>query len=380
MCGIVGRAGLLGTDDERVFKTLLLLDYFRGQDSTGVCVVSKKGLVDVLKVADDPIMLFQQSAFDATVVGVSDAIWIGHNRAATIGVTTRANAHPFKCDHITGVHNGTLEKSSLAVLASRLDDDYGTDSETVFQHMARYGVEETVSRMQGAWALVWYNAKDETLNMLRNDKRPLFLCKTDKGDKAFLTWASEFKMIVAARAMADVIDGKLRTDEEGYGYFPLPTDSMHTWTKAQLLEGELDPVIKDVYGMAHATVYKPVTTNWSATTNANSASSCSASGPTEVIKPEKTSTFPLVVDTYEVMDVDVVVGEDELVLGVMEKDEWEEISRFGCSCCGADVDPEEDGLVVYVNEGVVVCPKCSDETTTVVTNSFGIKLTDRIIG
>lgn len=375
MCGIVGRAGRLKNDDERVFKTLLLLDYFRGQDSTGVCVVSKKGKVDVLKIADDPIMLFQQKDFDNTVVGVSDAIWIGHNRAATVGSTTRANAHPFKCDHITGVHNGTLEKSSFFDLGARMENEYGTDSETVFQHIAQYGIDETVKRMQGAWALVWYDEKNETLNMLKNDKRPLFLCKIERDGTQILTWASEFKMIVAARAMADVPDGMLILDEEGYGFFPLPNDLLHTWTKEQLLAGDLEPTTKEMKGMPP----KPS----SVVSNVNVPylnNSCTTGGTssTAAVKPPKTAGFPLVEDTYEVSDIEI--KDTELVLGVMEQEEWDEMAKFGCSCCGADVASDDKGIVVYVNEGVLICSDCSEEPETVISNGFGLQLNDRIIG
>lgn len=369
MCGIVGRAGMLQTTDERIFKTLLLLDYFRGQDSTGVAVVSKKNKVDVLKMADDPIMLFNQTDYDNTVVGVSDAIWIGHNRAATIGSTTRANAHPFMCDHITGVHNGTLEKDSYLELGFRLESDYGTDSETIYQHMAQYGVDDTIARLQGAWALVWYNSVDETLNMIKNDKRPLFLAKTERAGKQLLTWASEYKMIVAARAMADVPDGKLLTDEEGYGFFPLPNDLLHTWTKEQLLEGNLEPTTRELKGKPDKVVTYP----------ANNWGSCSTGAEVfPSIPPATKPPFSLIEDVVEISDVNI--DETELILGVFEEDEWKEISRFGCACCGADVDPEDEGLMVYANEGVVICPNCSEETTTTVTNAFGLQLNDRIIG
>ena len=151
MCGLVGIAGDLAFEDERIFKTLLLLDYFRGQDSTGVTSVSKRKNLITLKVADDPIILMQHNDFEAVINGVTDAVWMGHNRASTIGASTRANAHPFECGHIVGMHNGTLEKQSMRDLADRLDETYGTDSETIFQHMAKYGVDDTIPLLQSAF-------------------------------------------------------------------------------------------------------------------------------------------------------------------------------------------------------------------------------------
>lgn len=373
MCGLVGRAGVLKAEDERVFKTLLLLDYFRGQDSTGVAVVSKKGKVDVLKIADDPIMLFNQVDYDNTVVGISDAIWMGHNRAATVGSTTRANAHPFKCKHITGMHNGTLEKSSFFDIGSRLENEYGTDSETIFQHIAKYGVDETVKRLQGAWALIWYDAKTETLNMLKNDKRPLFLCYTERDGTKLLTWASEYKMIVAAREMSNTDDGELILDEEGYGFFPLPDDTLHTWTKEQLLNGELEPTTRELKGMPPAVSKLPLLSTAVTTTI---TSTCTTGA--EVKREPKGSNFSLVKDVHEITDIEI--EETDMILGCLEKQEWYEISRYGCACCSGDVTPEEEGIVVYVNEGVVICSTCSDEPTTIVSNAFGLQLNDRITG
>ncbi len=362
MCGLVGRAGPLETQDEKVFKILLLLDYLRGQDSTGVASISKQNKVDIVKVGDDPIILFNSQDYDSTVVGLVDAIWIGHNRSATIGATTRANAHPFKCDHIIGVHNGTLDKSSLATLESRMDIMYGTDSETIFQHMAIYGVEDTVKRLQGAWALVWYDSDQKTLNMLKNDKRPLYTCETTRGDKKFLTWASEFNMIQAARAMSDKSDGTLYLDDNGYGYFPLPNDTLHTWSLEQILTGDLKPKLRAMAGIPSPTVitYKPTLFSAGEAT------------------PPKTESFHLVKDKYETKEV--ILENNGLILGVFEQSEWEEITRFGCSCCGQDVDPEMHGLIIYTNEGTVICPDCSEESITIVYNSGSPLITERILG
>lgn len=346
MCGIVGIAGALTTPDERLFKVLLLLDYFRGQDSTGLVSVSKKGKVQTLKLADDPIMLFNHTDYDSTVVGVSDVIWIGHNRAATVGATTRSNAHPFVCDHIVGVHNGTLEKDSFAEIASRLETDYGTDSETIFQHMAVYGVEDTISRLQGAWALVWYDDKQKTLNMIRNDQRPLFTCEAKKEGKTALIWASEYEMISAAKAMTKS-DRKLKADKDGNTYFPLPVDTLHTWSFESLLEGRPAVKTKSLKGRPKAVSPMGFTQN----------------------NKESKKDFGLVEDVYEIYDIEE--SDDKLILGVFDEEEWSELSRFGCGCCGADVSPEEEGLVIYVNEGVIICSDCSEEPTTAIFNALG---------
>lgn len=347
MCGIVGRAGALKLSDERVFKTLLLLDWFRGQDSTGMAVISKQKNVDVLKVADDPIILMQHAEFESTMVGDSDAIWIGHNRASTVGRSTRANAHPFECDHITGVHNGTLTKDGLKVIAERVPEYYETDSETIFAHIALYGVDATIPLLEGAWALVWYDSIEESLNMIRNDQRPLFTCITNRGGTNVLTWASEYKMIMAARDMADD-DGELVVDDEGYAYWPLPTDTLHTWDFKQIMQGDFKAETRFLAGKPQP---PKVVTTMGASNNGYKA-------------PE------LVKDNYEIVDVEEEEQDGMLFGGALEKAEWDRMVAYGCSYCGVDVTPDMDGLLIFPNEGICLCPSCSGETKTSIQSNF----------
>lgn len=353
MCGIVGRAGPMTLADEMTFKTMLLLDYFRGTDSTGMATVrASSGEVNVLKVADDPIIFMQHSEFESVLNGNLDAIWIGHNRASTIGASTRANAHPFMCEHITGVHNGTLEKSSMAALAARLPEVYGTDSETIFTHIAVYGIEETVKLLQGAWALVWYDSIEKTLNMLRNDQRPLFTCEIERGDKGnVLTWASDWKMIYAARVMAED-KGELIEDREGFAYFPLPTDVLHTWSMEKILQGEVHrPVKKAMKGMALPP--KVVTSNVGFKTNGSPA------------------TIPEVKDTVKISELTVTEEYAGHVFGGrMTIEEWNDIAAYGCSYCAADVHHEDEKLLIFQREGVVLCGACSGEKVTTLSTSI----------
>jgi hypothetical protein len=359
MCGIVGRAGNLIAADEKVFKTLLLLDWFRGQDSTGVFSLSKTYNTRLtLKIADDPIMLMKHSEFESTVSGGFDCLWIGHNRASTIGASTRENAHPFTHGTITGVHNGTLEQDSFKELAQRLQSDYGTDSETIFAHMAEYGLEETVSRLRGAWAFVWYDSKDKSLNMLRNKERPLYLCEVERksgtSESKILTWASEYEMIEAARSMAKD-PGSLVCDEEGYCYFPLPVDVHHKWYMDDIKNGKIEPILTEMKGL-------PPTPKNQGVLNTFTNTVTSSAPPT---------TYKILEDKVE--EVAIHLSEDSpghVLGGHLTEEEWNNISKYGCSFCGSDVDLEMEGLAIYPEEGVVLCPICSEQKHTTINESF----------
>lgn len=364
MCGIVGRAGKLAAADEKLFRVLLLLDWLRGQDSTGVASISKKGAIVTLKVADDPIILMKHSDYESTIHGAMDAIWIGHNRASTVGASTRENAHPFTHKHITGVHNGTLEKDSLTELRKGVSEYYDTDSETIFAHMAEHGVKETVAKMQGAWALVWYDASDKSLNMLKNDQRPLYTAKLKEAGGESLIWASEYNMIAAAKIMADNKSDYVR-DEGGFCFFPLPDNLHHKWYLDSLLEGDADPdTIVEVFGLPPKPKLAPL------------PDTMGFAAPTKTVTAPNTETATNVVvkDTAEVYELTVTEADEEeghYFGGQLTHDEWDYLASDGCAYCGVDVTPDMPGLAVFPVEQIVLCPKCSGNGITTVGGNLG---------
>jgi hypothetical protein len=87
-----------------------------------------------------------------------------------------STCHPFTVGDIIGVHNGTIKdlvptNLSESAKATRL----GSDSYNAFVYLSTHTVEETYEYLnsKGAFALVWYNTKDKTVNFLRNFQRPL---------------------------------------------------------------------------------------------------------------------------------------------------------------------------------------------------------------
>jgi hypothetical protein len=189
MCGIVGiinASGRYQTDVPRAFKELLYVDVVRGPHSTGVFKV-EKNKVDWRKAACDASEFFQLKGVGGFLQGIGDVPFlVGHNRWATKGEVVNKNAHPFEEGHITLVHNGTLWGHR------KLPDGekFVVDSQAIAHAIRKIGIEKTVPLLDGAYALVWYNAKEKTLNLLRNKDRPLYVLHA-----ADASWVKEDNMI-----------------------------------------------------------------------------------------------------------------------------------------------------------------------------------------
>lgn len=124
---------------------------------------------------------------------------IGHNRSATIGAISRDNAHPFRKGDLVGVHNGTIRSLSPTFGG-------GTDSEKLYELMSEKGPKEALNSLDsGAYALVWFDSKQNKMFMIRNGERPLFYMHT-KHKPGTVYFASE-------RAFLAYIDSRPGTPE-----------------------------------------------------------------------------------------------------------------------------------------------------------------------
>lgn len=190
MCGIVCAAGLLTAEEEKIFKFLLILDTVRGEDSTGIAGVSVNGDVLVSKAVGTPYDLFPLKLTER-IFTANNRLLIGHNRYATQGGVTKKNAHPFEFDNVVGVHNGTLKDRY------RLKhNNYSVDSEQLYANIDEDGEKVVIPKVEGAYALVWYDKENEQLKVIRNKERPLHYAFSACGKKVF--FASEAWMLGVA--------------------------------------------------------------------------------------------------------------------------------------------------------------------------------------
>ncbi|CAM6031252.1 unnamed protein product [Sphagnum compactum] len=175
--------------------TLELLNSFdvvRGHHSTGTAVVKRfDSEIEMAKAAVPSPMFIGLKEYQDLMNKASLKVIIGHNRYATIGEKIPQNAHPFKFPNLVGAHNGTIDSWSLRDLED--SGQFGTDSEALYNSISKIGIKSTIEKMTGAWALSWFDKDNNTMNLLRNDKRPLYYTYSD--DRETMFWASEATML-----------------------------------------------------------------------------------------------------------------------------------------------------------------------------------------
>lgn len=212
MCGIVSiirkqSKMSLYKNHTDIFKQMLYADALRGWDSTGIASIRMNRQVHITKDACPPASLFHRNE-DHTWIHGNQAL-IGHNRFATKGKTNRDNAHPFKEDHITLVHNGTLRFHHHL-------KNVEVDSHAITHSIAERGAKETLEMLDGAYALVWYDAETNLIHAARNDERPLYLLETD--DLFILSSEQGLAQWICARNNAKVKKSQLLTSGILYSF------------------------------------------------------------------------------------------------------------------------------------------------------------------
>jgi len=224
MCGLVGIAGDTSVALKDAFKGMLLVNQLRGSDSTGVFTVRGED-VHVAKTLGVPEYLYDTKSFDTAMTG-TPKIMAGHGRSKTVGENSRQNAHPYDFDNLVGMHNGTLRN----YYSWKTYDHKRTDSFALYSSISERGLEETFADLDpsGAWALVWYDKVERTLNFLRNGERPLWFTWTK--DKRAMLWASEPWFFGAARRKIDLWDGIDDQGEQRSSLWQLPENELWSFS------------------------------------------------------------------------------------------------------------------------------------------------------
>lgn len=184
MCGLLGmhmtRKAKFFTTDLDEFKQMMHLTSFRGMHSSGIAGINLNDDLPaaIVKSTSNPHYLY---SFAETTEFFTHALksftsLIGHCRFATHGEVNSRNAHPFQEGHIVLAHNGVISNFKS------LRDEYKHPEITVDSHLvarliSEHSAEEILPKLEGSYALMWFDFNTKSFNIARNFSRPLFIGK-----------------------------------------------------------------------------------------------------------------------------------------------------------------------------------------------------------
>lgn len=197
MCGIVGVISVTGhvnAQDKRAFMQQgLYVGALRGRDGTGLFTVGSKSGRSWVRMPATGSRFLQEPLAKSAIGDMHEHFaMIGHNRSATIGSVSMDNTHPFCEGPITLVHNGTLE-SHRKLPKAESAKDVDVDSHAITHALAVASVDAVIGDLEGAFVLCWHDSRDGSVNIIRNNKRPLHLAIAQGGRTVYM--ASELDML-----------------------------------------------------------------------------------------------------------------------------------------------------------------------------------------
>lgn len=204
MCGIWGMYGKPRTvQHDKFLKEAAVTGTLRGAHATGVFHVyyNNKLWQETFSVLGKDAVpghdfVDGKIAKDLLNSRVNSLAIVGHNRYATGGGMDAEHAHPFRVNNITLVHNGVLDNAASLRYDHKFERSSGVDSEVVAQLLAAMPAKEALEKLEGAYALVWHDDKENVIRFARNSERPMHFA--DCGDVVLfgselgmLTWLAD---------------------------------------------------------------------------------------------------------------------------------------------------------------------------------------------
>ncbi len=166
-------------------------------------ITHSNNLVDQnqLKLISD---IMQHRGPDAQGFYTNNNVGFAHNRLSLLDLSTNAN-QPFKNEHYSLVYNGEIYNwKAIRTELSELNIPFHTssDTEVLFQALNHWGVEKTLTKINGMFAFAWYNIQENSVILARDRVgiKPLFYANINNQ----ILFASEIKALCTDLGMFDL--------------------------------------------------------------------------------------------------------------------------------------------------------------------------------
>lgn len=232
MCGIYGFVGKIKKGKHKqvlkLIKHLAIETEIRGIDATGFFSISKSNVMSEKDAIEASEFVEADNTFVNSIVDNNPYIWVGHNRAASMGALDSTSAHPFTGEEHIMVHNGTCP-----MVFDVIDDEITakmkteTDSEAILHLIERDGLKETFKRLT-KYSIVIANFKTDEIWFARDPKRPLVIYDLRK--------LYGVRMFCSTRDIGRAAMEKLRINVDNVPHFV--TKSFHLYS-ADYKDGEI---------------------------------------------------------------------------------------------------------------------------------------------
>jgi asparagine synthase (glutamine-hydrolysing) len=148
--------------------------------------------------------LMQHRGPDSQGFYTNNNVGFAHNRLSLLDLTDSAN-QPFKNENYVLVFNGEIynwQELRKELEATGATFNTTSDTEVLFHALIIWGVENTLNKLKGMFAFVWYNIKENTAYLVRDRVgiKPLFYATINN---QFL-FASEIKALCSNLGMDDL--------------------------------------------------------------------------------------------------------------------------------------------------------------------------------
>ncbi len=172
----------------------LIINSLRGDDGTGLFMVSETGKLETYKkpLPGWDFVQLDKAKKMLSMNAIKCRFVVAHNRATTRGDDSVDHTHPVQHGCITLVQNGTL--TGYHELGK--GETHDTTAVAIALHEAQVAgkaEKDVLCKLNGPFVLIWYNAVKNSLFIARNAGRPLWLGFIEEGKG--LLFASEPTMM-----------------------------------------------------------------------------------------------------------------------------------------------------------------------------------------